>query len=94
MKDKEGMDPVLWLAAENPDKKLEPDLEVMKLLLDCLVLLCQKRYLRKELRKRKVYPIMRNLDLAVEDEAVSAVLYEVVNFLIGDEDPYETDEQA
>eukprot|EP01031_Cornospumella_fuschlensis_P027318 gene27318-32999_t len=93
-KDKEGMDPVLWLAAENSDRKAEPDLEVMKLLLECLVLLCQKRYMRNELRKRKVYPIMRNLDLAVEDEGVSAVLYDVVNFLIGDEDPNEADEQA
>ena len=88
------MDPVLWLAAENPDRQAEPDLEVMKLLLECLVLLCQKRYMRNELRKRKVYPIMRNLDLAVEDEGVSAVLYDVVNFLIGDEDPNEADEQA
>lgn len=84
------MDPTLWLAA-SPTKVIEPDLAIMKMLLECLVLLCQKRVMRTELRKRKVYPVMRNLDLVEEDEAVSTVIYDVVNFLIGDEDPYETD---
>lgn len=32
----------------------EPDLEVMRMLLECIVLLCQRRGLREELRKRKV----------------------------------------
>jgi hypothetical protein len=86
-KDKEGMDPVLWMQAADPDKKLEPDLEIMKMLLECIILLCQRRGVREELRKRKVYPVIRNLDVKLEDEGVSAVLYEVVNFLIGDEDP-------
>jgi len=86
-KDIEGMDPVLWMQAANPDKKLEPDFGIMRMLLECIILLCQRRGLREELRKRKVYPVMRNLDIKIEDEGVSEVLYEVVNFLIGDEDP-------
>lgn len=90
-KDKEGMDPSLWLAAENPSKTMEPELDIMKMFVECLVLLCQKRVSRSELRKRKVYPVLRNLDLKVEDEGVSAALYDAVNFLIGDEDPNETD---
>jgi hypothetical protein len=59
----------------------------MKLLLESIVLMCQKRGMREELRKRKVYPIVKNLDLKVEDEAISGAIYEIVNFLMGDEDP-------
>jgi len=81
------MDPVVWMQAANPEKKIEPDLEIVKMLLECIILLCQRRGLREELRKRKVYPVIRNLDLKMEDEGVSEVLYEVVNLLIGDEDP-------
>jgi hypothetical protein len=60
----------------------------MKMMLECLLLLCQRRGIREELRKRKVYPIMRNLDLKIENnEAISTAIYEVVNLLISDEDP-------
>jgi hypothetical protein len=60
----------------------------MKMMLECLLLLCQRRGIREELRKRKVYPVMRNLDLKIENnETISTAIYEVVNFLISDEDP-------
>jgi hypothetical protein len=85
--DREGMDPTIWLQAQNPDKKFENDIEIMKMLLECIVLLCQRRGMREELRKRKVYPVVRNLDLKIDNETISAVIYEVVNFLIQDEDP-------
>lgn len=81
------MDPVLWMQADNPDKKLEPELDIMSMLLECVILLCQRRGLREELRKRKAYYIARNLDLKVEDEQISEKIYEIVNFLMGDEDP-------
>jgi hypothetical protein len=80
------MDLVLWMQADNPDKKVEPELDIMKMLLECVILLCQRRGLREELRKRKAYYVVRNLDLKVEDEQVSEKIYEIVNFLMGDED--------
>lgn len=81
------MEPILWMKSEDVDKALEPELDIMKMLLECIILLCQKRGMREELRKRKVYPVMKNLDLKIEDEGVSTAIYEVVNFLMGDEDP-------
>ncbi len=48
------MNPLWWLVASDPDRLPEPDLEIMRMLLECIVLLCQRRGLREELRKRKV----------------------------------------
>jgi hypothetical protein len=56
------------------------------MLLECIVLLCQRRGIREELRKRKVYPVVRNLDLKTEDEGINTIIYEIVNFTMGDED--------
>ncbi len=81
------MDLVLWMQSDNSDKKFEPELDIMGMLLDCVILLCQKRGLREELRKRKAYYVVRNLDLKIEDETISEKIYEIVNFLMGDEDP-------
>ena len=57
-------------------------------------MLCQRRIIREELRKRKVYPIIRNLDYKMEgkDEA-SGVILEIVNFLMRDDIPLEDDEK-
>lgn len=58
------------------------------MLLECIILLCQKRGMREELRKRKVYPVVRNLDLKIEEnEDIGNATQEIVNFLMGDEDP-------
>ena len=81
------MDPVLWLQAENPQKKVEPEQDILKMLIECLQLLCQRRGIREELRKRKVYYIIRNMDSKTEVEEINAAVYEVVNLLICDEDP-------
>lgn len=86
-KEREGMEPILWMKSEDVDKTLEPELDIMKMLLECIILLCQKRGMREELRKRKVYPVVKNLDLKVEDEGISTAIHEIVNFLMGDEDP-------
>lgn len=85
--EKIGMDPILWLNAENSSKKWEPETDILTMLLECVVLLCQKRGIREELRKRKVYPICRNLDYLQDDESVSNLILEIVNFLMRDEHP-------
>jgi hypothetical protein len=55
-------------------------------LLESLLILCQTRIIRERLRVRKVYPILRNLDYLQDNEEVSALIYEVVSQLIGNED--------
>ena len=81
------MNPILWLSSENPNKTWEPEIDILIMLLECIVLLCQKRGIRDELRKRKVYPLCRNLDYLQEDEGASNIILEIVNFLMRDEDP-------
>ena len=54
LQEKVGMNPLWWLLASDPERVPEPDLEIMRMLLECIVLLCQRRGLREELRKRKV----------------------------------------
>ena len=87
VQERDGMDVILWMQADNPDKKVEPEQDIMAMLLDCVILLCQKRGIREELRKGKAYYVVRNLDLKTEDETISEKIYEIVNFLMGDEDP-------
>ncbi len=84
-KDKAGMDPRLWVAAEDDKKVFEPNITVRKMLLECIVLLCQKKDMRNTLRKMKVYPIVRNLDLEQEDESINEVIVDIVNLLMRDE---------
>mmetsp|Transcript_27805 Transcript_27805/g.26623 ORF Transcript_27805/g.26623 Transcript_27805/m.26623 type:complete len:399 (-) Transcript_27805:51-1247(-) len=85
--EKKGMEPKLWISAENPAKKWEPEIDILMMLLECIILLCQKRGIREELRKKNVYPICRNLDYLQEDEGVSNLILEIVNLLMRDEDP-------
>lgn len=85
--EKAGMNPILWLSSENPNKMWEPEIDILIMLLECIVLLCQKRGIRDELRKRKVYPLCRNLDYLQEDEGASNIILEIVNFLMREEDP-------
>lgn len=90
--EKKGMDPVLWMRAENPDTKADSIVDLVKLSLDCITLLCQTRPIREDLRKRQVYPVCRNLDYAQEDEGVNASIYEIVQFLMRDEEPLTAEE--
>jgi len=85
--EKKGMDPLLWMQAEDPDKRPDGDKIIVKMLLENLLLLCQKRASREELRKRKVYPIIRNLDLFLEDDEINTVVVDLVDLLIRDEAP-------
>lgn len=57
------------------------------MLLECFLILCHKRVIRERLRLKKVYPVIRNLDYLQDNEEVSALIYEVVSQLIGNEDP-------
>jgi len=86
--DKKGMSPLLWMQASNPNKSSEPELDILVMLLECVVLLCQRRGVREELRKRRVYCVVRNLDVHLGEqlERVTELIYDIVNFLIGDED--------
>ena len=84
--EKKGMDPLVWMQAEDPNRRPESDLDVVKMLLECIVLLCQRRVIRQELRAKKVYPVVRNLDLFLEDEGVNDVVVQIVDFVIRDEE--------
>ena len=87
VKEKDGMDPVLFLSAEDPEKTWEPETDILLMLLESIVLFCQRRGIREELRKKKVYPICRNLDYLQENEAASSLILDIVNLLMRDEDP-------
>jgi hypothetical protein len=84
--EKKGMDPLVWMQAEDPHRRPESNLDVVKMLLECIVLLCQRRVIRQELRAKKVYPVVRNLDLFLEDEGVNDVVVQIVDFVIRDEE--------
>lgn len=77
----------LSLLSQGPNKKPDPETDIQKMLLECLQLLGQKRGMREEMRKRKVYPICRNLDYLQDNEEISAIIYEIVQLTMGDEDP-------
>jgi hypothetical protein len=85
-KEKVGMEESLALMADNPETKPNADIEIIKMLLDCIMLLCQKRWTREHLRKKKVYPICRNIDYLLVDDKVNDIVFEIVNFLERDED--------
>ena len=87
--EKVGMDPTLWMMAEDDKKVHEPHGDILLMLVECVVLLCQKRQNRDELRKLRVYPICRNLDYLQEDERVSEIILDIVNLLMRDEEQTE-----
>mmetsp|Transcript_9046 Transcript_9046/g.13594 ORF Transcript_9046/g.13594 Transcript_9046/m.13594 type:complete len:383 (-) Transcript_9046:52-1200(-) len=83
--EKQGMDPILWMQGE--EKIVEPELDIQKMLLECIILLCQKRAMRDILRQKKAYYVVRNLDYAQDDSDISDTIYEIVNLLMGNEEP-------
>ena len=85
--EKNGMDPLIWMNAESSDKKKDSDDDIIKMLLECLILLCQKRAMRDFIRKSKIYPVVRNLDYEQSNEDISSIIFEIVNFIYRDEDP-------
>eukprot|EP01038_Epipyxis_sp_PR26KG_P012269 gene12269-16452_t len=69
---------------ELPDYKNE--IENIHMIMECLVLLCQRRNIREELRKQNVYPIVRNCDYYLENDEINNTAHEIVNFLMGEEE--------
>lgn len=86
-KDTENMLPELQMLPA--DKKRESDCDVITTHLETLLLLTSTRPGRTRLRDVSVYPIVRELHLAVEDEGVREMCERLVNVLMRDEDERE-----
>ena len=71
------------MAAKNPEKKAEENDDCIQMLLECILMLCTRRLVREELRKRKVYPIVRNFNYSLpqENEKFDSLILDIVNFL-------------
>ncbi|KAF2111857.1 DNA-binding protein-like protein HGH1 [Lophiotrema nucula] len=82
--DTEGMLDELQLL--EPDKEREKDVEIMKTHLETLLLLSTTREGRDVLRRVKVYPIVRETHLHVEDEGVREACDRVVQILMRKEE--------
>ncbi|ORY14312.1 DNA-binding protein-like protein HGH1 [Clohesyomyces aquaticus] len=77
-----------------PDKEREKDIEIMKTHLETLLLLSTTREGRDGLRKVKVYPIVRECHLHVEDEGVREACDRLVQVLQRKEEGEEDDDMA
>lgn len=67
-------------------KVREEDVEVRRCLLTALQLLCVSKASRQVMRKKRAYPVIRNMDLAEHDEQNKEVVISIVNFLVRDEE--------
>ena len=81
----------MWRLLQGDDKKAVSDPQLQKLLVECILLLCQQRIIRERLRALKVYPIIRNFDYEHDNQEASDVIYEIVQLLVRDEAPEEAD---
>lgn len=88
--DTEGMLDELQLL--EPDKEREKDVEIMKTHLETLLLLSTTIEGREVLRRIKVYPIVRECHLQVEDEGVREACDRVVQIIMRKEEGEEDDE--
>jgi hypothetical protein len=82
--DMEGMLDDLQLLP--PDKKREKDVEILKTHLDTILLLTTTRGGRDVLRNIKVYPIVRETHLHVEDDDVRESCDRIVQVILRDEE--------
>ena len=83
--DKKGLHPDLWL--DGPDKVREPDHWTRLFLVESiLVLLASGRASRERLRLDRVYIILKWADMVEEDEGVSEMINECVQYLRRDEE--------
>ncbi|KAJ4339140.1 Protein hgh1 [Ascochyta clinopodiicola] len=87
--DTEGMLDELQLL--EPDKERESDLEIIKSHLETLLLLTTTPEGREALRRVKVYPIVRECHLQVEDDGVREACDRVVQILMRKEEGEEED---
>lgn len=90
--EKIGMHPDVYNLGDK--KKRETDSQVRLAAIDCLLLLCTTRNGRTDLRRKKVYPIVRNAHLVESNEEISEQVYKLVDFLIRDEEGDEPDWNA
>lgn len=85
MDDKAGMDLSFWMEGE--EKVREPDEGTRQILVEAVLLLCATgRRSREALREKKVYEVLKTLDLSEESEAISEKICECVDFLMRDEE--------
>lgn len=87
--DTEGMLDELQLL--EPDKEREADVEIVKSHLETLLLFTTTPEGREVLRKVKVYPIVRECHLHVEDEGVREACDRVVQIVMRKEEGEEED---
>lgn len=74
-----------------PDKTREPDQEILKTHLETLLLLTTSREGRDTLRRVKIYPVLRELHIKIEDEEVGEGVDRLVQVLMRDEEGEEQD---
>ncbi|KAF2271781.1 DNA-binding protein-like protein HGH1 [Westerdykella ornata] len=77
-----------------PDKERERDVEIMKTHLETLLLLSTTREGREVLRRVKVYPIIRECHLQVEDEGVREACDRLVQVLMRKEEGEEDGDEG
>ncbi|CAG8555717.1 4184_t:CDS:10 [Diversispora eburnea] len=82
--DMEGMPDEIQLLPS--DKKRESDVQLRKILLESLVLLTSTRKGREILRKKNVYPVIRQMHLVEKDDTILMdTIDQLVNMLMRDE---------
>lgn len=59
----------------------ETNIEIATRIFECVLILCQTRIIRDELKKIKIYPILRNFDIEMGNDDVNTVMADIVNFL-------------
>jgi hypothetical protein len=77
-----------------PDKQREPDFEILKTHLETILLLTTTRAGRDLLRQIKVYPILRETHLHVEDDGVREACDRIVQIIMSNEEEEEAKEKA
>jgi hypothetical protein len=70
-----------------PDKEREQEKDIIETLVEALLLLSVSRVGRDEMRRVQVYPIIREVHLAIEDEDVRNACDRLVQVLMRDEAP-------
>lgn len=76
-----------------PDKERESDVEIMKTHLETLMLLTATREDRDVLRRVKVYPIIRECHLQVDDEEVREACDRLVQVIMRKEEGEGNDDE-
>ncbi|KAF3901898.1 hypothetical protein ABW21_db0203582 [Orbilia brochopaga] len=83
--DEESLDMPSEVQLLPPDKERESDNSIVSTHLESIMLLTTSREVRDMLRGKQVYPIIREVHMAVEDESVRDVCERLVNVLMRDE---------